>query len=258
MHHSYTNAMVGNGKHVFKGISVMLEVKGQPNHFPTTSSRPGTSIYIYESLRNAFQQNLGGKDRNRGSPLLHRSSWWAWIAEIQFLSWRTPISKPWKLGGGSSSHHPTTINQSNYHSLQYPFVRSRMMCKISLKSLLPSCFKLPKSSSSSSSDRKKINTLQSRISFSDLSNPASPISPEDLSLSLIGSDLHVFTLGELREITKNFSSSNFLGEGGFGPVHKGFVDEKIRPGLKAQPVAVKLLDLEGAQGHREWLVSVDN
>lgn len=130
------------------------------------------------------------------------------------------------------------------------------MCKISLRSLLPSCFKLPKSSSSSSSDRKKINTLQSRISFSDLSNPASPISPEDLSLSLIGSDLHVFTLGELREITKNFSSSNFLGEGGFGPVHKGFVDEKIRPGLKAQPVAVKLLDLEGAQGHREWLAEV--
>lgn len=66
----------------------------------------------------------------------------------------------------------------------------------------------------------------------------------------------MFSVGELREITRNFSSSNFLGEGGFGPVHKGFVDEKVRPGLKAQPVAVKLLDLEGAQGHKEWLVSV--
>jgi len=46
-----------------------------------------------------------------------------------------------------------------------------------------------------------------------------------------------------------------LGEGGFGPVYKGFVDDKLRPGLKAQTVAVKRLDLDGLQGHREWLVS---
>ncbi|KAG1366369.1 serine/threonine-protein kinase RIPK [Cocos nucifera] len=50
--------------------------------------------------------------------------------------------------------------------------------------------------------------------------------------------------------------SNFLGEGGFGPVYKGFVDEKMKPGLKAQSVAVKLLDLEGVQGHKEWLAEV--
>lgn len=29
----------------------------------------------------------------------------------------------------------------------------------------------------------------------------------------------------------------------------------MRPGLKAQAVAVKLLDVEGLQGHREWLVN---
>ena len=51
------------------------------------------------------------------------------------------------------------------------------------------------------------------------------------------------------------SWSNLLGEGGFGPVYKGFIDDKLRPGLEAQPVAVKLLDLDGLQGHREWLVS---
>lgn len=90
-----------------------------------------------------------------------------------------------------------------------------------------------------------------RISQSDLSS--STLS-EDLSVSLKGSNLHVFTLQELKVITQNFSSSNFLGEGGFGPVHKGFIDDKLRPGLKPQPVAVKLLDLDGAQGHREWLV----
>ncbi|KAK6152041.1 hypothetical protein DH2020_014676 [Rehmannia glutinosa] len=92
-----------------------------------------------------------------------------------------------------------------------------------------------------------------RISLSDLSS--STLS-EDLSVSLAGSNLHVFTLQELKVITQNFSSSNFLGEGGFGPVHKGFIDDRMRPGLKAQPVAVKLLDLDGSQGHREWLTEV--
>lgn len=94
-----------------------------------------------------------------------------------------------------------------------------------------------------------------RISISDLSNPGSTLS-EDLSTSLMGSNLHVFTLAELKVICQNFSSNNFIGEGGFGPVHKGFIDDKLRPGLKAQPVAVKLLDLEGLQGHREWLTEV--
>ncbi|KAL6521329.1 hypothetical protein OROGR_017898 [Orobanche gracilis] len=92
-----------------------------------------------------------------------------------------------------------------------------------------------------------------RISLSDFSN--SGLS-EDLSISLAGSNLHVFTLQELKVITQSFSSSNFLGEGGFGPVHKGFIDDRLRPGLKAQPVAVKLLDLDGSQGHREWLTEV--
>jgi serine/threonine protein kinase len=94
------------------------------------------------------------------------------------------------------------------------------------------------------------------LSILDISNPSSTTLSEDLSISLAGSDLHVFSQSELKVITQSFSSSNFLGEGGFGPVHKGFVDDKLRPGLKAQPVAVKLLDLDGLQGHREWLTEV--
>lgn len=103
---------------------------------------------------------------------------------------------------------------------------------------------------------KKLVTKQSsfqRLSVSDLSNPNSMLS-EDLSISLAGSNIHVFTLAELKVITQNFSSGNFLGEGGFGPVHKGFIADKLRPGLEAQPVAVKFLDLDGTQGHKEWLV----
>ncbi|CAI9100725.1 OLC1v1037886C1 [Oldenlandia corymbosa var. corymbosa] len=106
------------------------------------------------------------------------------------------------------------------------------------------------------SSQKKLTSTQTsfhRLSLSDLS--ISTLS-EDLSLSLAGSDTHIFTLQELKVITQQFSSCNFLGEGGFGPVHKGFIDDKLRPGLKAQPVAVKLLDLDGSQGHKEWLTEV--
>jgi hypothetical protein len=80
------------------------------------------------------------------------------------------------------------------------------------------------------------------------------LSPEDLSISLAGSNLYVFTMSELKTATRNFSCSNFIGSGGFGPVYKGFIDEKLRPGLKPQTIAVKYLDVDGTQGHREWMV----
>ncbi|XP_022845275.1 serine/threonine-protein kinase RIPK-like, partial [Olea europaea var. sylvestris] len=116
----------------------------------------------------------------------------------------------------------------------------------------PRCFRVENPNPKPKKPVSKQPSFQ-RISLSDLSS--STLS-EDLSISLAGSNIHVFTLQELKVITQNFSSSNFLGEGGFGPVHKGFIDDKLRPGLKAQPVAVKLLDLDGTQGHREWLTEV--
>ncbi|GFY96729.1 protein kinase superfamily protein [Actinidia rufa] len=94
-----------------------------------------------------------------------------------------------------------------------------------------------------------------RLSFSDLSRSSSSRINEDLAQSF-GSDLYDFQLSELRAITQNFSSNFLLGEGGFGTVHKGYVDDNMRQDLKPQAVAVKLLDIEGLQGHREWLAEV--
>ncbi|EOY25419.1 hypothetical protein QUC31_009288 [Theobroma cacao] len=94
-----------------------------------------------------------------------------------------------------------------------------------------------------------------RLSYSDLSRSSSTRITEDLAQSF-GPDLYDFQLSELRAITQNFSSNYLLGEGGFGTVHKGYVDDNFRQGLKAQAVAVKLLDIEGLQGHREWLAEV--
>nr|DAD49176.1 TPA_asm: hypothetical protein HUJ06_019113 [Nelumbo nucifera] len=131
-----------------------------------------------------------------------------------------------------------------------------MIKKFTWKSLVPCCFQaeIPLEEPT-----KKIVKKQSsfqRISVSDISLSGPSLSADDISSSLIGSNLHVFTLAELKVITQSFSTSNFLGEGGFGPVHKGFIDDKLKPGLKAQPVAVKLMNLEGTQGHREWLTEV--
>ncbi|KAE8657995.1 putative receptor-like protein kinase [Hibiscus syriacus] len=127
--------------------------------------------------------------------------------------------------------------------------------KIFLRSIIPSCSKgVVKPEGKPKKEDSKQSSM-TRFAMLDLSYPSSMFS-EDLSTSLVGSNLHVFTLGELKVITQTFSSANFLGEGGFGKVHKGFIDDKLRPGLKAHPVAVKNLDLEGLQGHREWLTEV--
>ncbi|KAK6944733.1 Serine-threonine/tyrosine-protein kinase, catalytic domain [Dillenia turbinata] len=130
------------------------------------------------------------------------------------------------------------------------------------RSLVPKCYKAesvasPEPGPGQPKTKKPVTkqfSLQ-RLSLSDWSNPGSLTLSEDLSLSL-GSHIHSFTIAELRVITQNFATSNFLGEGGFGPVYKGFIDDKLRPGLQAQPMAVKLLDLDGTQGHREWLTEV--
>ncbi|XP_022977037.1 serine/threonine-protein kinase RIPK-like [Cucurbita maxima] len=136
-----------------------------------------------------------------------------------------------------------------------------MKRKLTWKSMIvPSCYTaaLRRLSESDDDERRQVSKKASsqRLSLSDASNPSSVLSIDDLSNSLVGPKLHIFSFAELRTITHNFASSNLLGEGGFGPVYKGFVDDKIKPGLEAQPVAVKLLDLHGSQGHKEWLAEI--
>ncbi|XP_010264082.1 PREDICTED: serine/threonine-protein kinase At3g07070-like isoform X2 [Nelumbo nucifera] len=58
-----------------------------------------------------------------------------------------------------------------------------------------------------------------------------------------------FTFRELATATKNFRQQCFLGQGGFGRVYKG----KLENG---QLVAVKQLDRNGSQGNKEFLVEV--
>lgn len=112
--------------------------------------------------------------------------------------------------------------------------------------------------SSSSSVGFKNEKKHSR-SVSDLSDPTStPRNFEDSRKNaLLYTHVIAFTLFELETITKSFRSDYILGEGGFGTVYKGYIDENVRVGLKSLPVAVKVLNKEGLQGHREWLTEVN-
>ena len=68
--------------------------------------------------------------------------------------------------------------------------------------------------------------------------------------------LQAFSYDDLRASTRNFREE--LGEGGFGVVYKGYIEEKtLMPSRHAQgiPVAIKRLKVNAQQGHREWLVS---
>eukprot|EP00850_Spirogloea_muscicola_P017911 SM000158S02043 [mRNA] locus=s158:225833:228281:- [translate_table: standard] len=67
-----------------------------------------------------------------------------------------------------------------------------------------------------------------------------------------GGLLRSFSYLEMKVATKNFNSKNLVGEGGFGPVFHGFVDDHG----KRLDVAVKRLNQAGIQGNKEWLAEV--
>lgn len=75
----------------------------------------------------------------------------------------------------------------------------------------------------------------------------------------ISKKLKSFSLNDLKEATKNFRRENLIGEGGFGRIFKGWIDENTyaptKPG-SGIVVAIKNLKQESFQGHKEWLVCV--
>lgn len=71
--------------------------------------------------------------------------------------------------------------------------------------------------------------------------------------------LESFFLNELKEATRNFHRENLLGEGGFGFVYKGWIDQNsltaAKPGT-GMVIAVKRLNHDGFHGHEEGFVSI--
>ncbi|CAK9141275.1 unnamed protein product [Ilex paraguariensis] len=90
---------------------------------------------------------------------------------------------------------------------------------------------------------------------SDNPNPVPPPSDSNAPRQLLQ-----FSFQELKAATGNFRPDSILGEGGFGYVFKGWIEENgtapAKPG-SGTTVAVKSLKPDGLQGHREWVAEVD-
>ncbi|KAL2496534.1 putative LRR receptor-like serine/threonine-protein kinase [Forsythia ovata] len=74
------------------------------------------------------------------------------------------------------------------------------------------------------------------------------ISAISVKADLKGLDLHTgsFTLRQIKAATNNFDPANKIGEGGFGPVYKGFLSD-------GTIIAVKQLSSKSKQGNREFV-----
>ncbi|WJX93772.1 Serine/threonine-protein kinase pbl34 [Trifolium repens] len=76
----------------------------------------------------------------------------------------------------------------------------------------------------------------------------------------VASRLRKFCFNDLKLATRNFRPESLLGEGGFGCVFKGWIEENgtapVKPGT-GLTVAVKTLNHDGLQGHKEWLAEVN-
>ncbi|XP_019442638.1 PREDICTED: probable serine/threonine-protein kinase PIX7 isoform X3 [Lupinus angustifolius] len=87
--------------------------------------------------------------------------------------------------------------------------------------------------------------------------PSTPKFSEELK---VASSLRKFTFNGLRVATRNFRPESLLGEGGFGCVFKGWIEENgtapMKPGT-GLTVAVKTLNHNGKQGHKEWLAELN-
>uniref|UniRef100_A0A1J3E751 non-specific serine/threonine protein kinase n=1 Tax=Noccaea caerulescens TaxID=107243 RepID=A0A1J3E751_NOCCA len=106
-----------------------------------------------------------------------------------------------------------------------------------------------------SSEAKNTGSLGSKAS--SVSVRPSPRTEGEI---LQSPNLKSFSFSELKSATRNFRPDSVLGEGGFGCVFKGWIDEKYltatRPGT-GLVIAVKKLNQDGWQGHQEWLAEVN-
>ncbi|KAL7582244.1 hypothetical protein Lser_V15G44253 [Lactuca serriola] len=108
--------------------------------------------------------------------------------------------------------------------------------------------------------RLKIESSRHDGKVTSASVPPSPRSPRSQDEILQSGDLKSFSFNVLKTATRNFRPDSVLGEGGFGSVFKGWIDENsltaAKPGT-GTVIAVKRLNHEGIQGHQEWLAEIN-
>ncbi|KAK7305730.1 hypothetical protein VNO77_43640 [Canavalia gladiata] len=113
----------------------------------------------------------------------------------------------------------------------------------------------PRNGLNSKSGSREEDGLSSKVSSSSML-----LTPRTEGEILQSSNLKSFTFNELRTATRNFRPDSMVGEGGFGCVFKGWIDEytlaPAKPGT-GMVIAVKRLNQESYQGHSEWLTEIN-
>ncbi|PKA62260.1 Serine/threonine-protein kinase PBS1 [Apostasia shenzhenica] len=97
------------------------------------------------------------------------------------------------------------------------------------------------------SSKQVTGVSSDKLRSNDSESKKDALVPKEGSATRIAAQ--IFTFRELAVATKNFRPECLLGEGGFGRVYKGRLEN-------GQVVAVKQLDRNGLQGNREFLVEV--
>lgn len=86
------------------------------------------------------------------------------------------------------------------------------------------------------------------------------LTPRSEGEILDSTNIKSFGFNDLKTATRNFRPDSVLGEGGFGCVFKGWIDEQTfkaaKPGV-GLVIAVKRLNQESYQGHKEWLAEIN-
>ncbi|KAK3022918.1 hypothetical protein RJ639_046462, partial [Escallonia herrerae] len=150
------------------------------------------------------------------------------------------------------------------------WVRLRLIgCCISSASCISSRSKVDSSvsgistncESKSTNENSRDQPVAQVVSSSTTSNAESNSSTSKLEEELkVASRLRKFGFNDLKLATRNFRPESLLGEGGFGCVFKGWIEENgtapVKPGT-GLTVAVKTLNHDGLQGHKEWLAEVN-
>ncbi|KAG9444253.1 hypothetical protein H6P81_015593 [Aristolochia fimbriata] len=129
------------------------------------------------------------------------------------------------------------------------------------------CFKSPESAAPVSSEASKQSSMSKSSQRTSLwsgteGSPSLDRAPNSVLKDRIsGSSLKAFSFNDLKLATRNFKPDSLLGEGGFGYVFKGWLDEgslvPAKPG-SGIVVAIKKLKHDSFQGHQEWLAEVNH
>ncbi|CAI9100877.1 OLC1v1038064C1 [Oldenlandia corymbosa var. corymbosa] len=125
---------------------------------------------------------------------------------------------------------------------------------------LPVLEKELSSRSGVSSENLSMDDHNLRISSVKGSLNSLPAAPKSGDQILQSRNLKCFSFSDLKKATRNFRRDTKLGEGRFGGVFKGWIDENSLTATKSRTgihVAVKKIDLEDSEGSREWLAEVN-